>query len=92
MRMPDAWVEGEWDGYEPVYPKTAEQFIWVAIFYSWRLDEPTIFPLPTTHIRSTLASTALTLKAYDERKGNVIRPPPKWWWCVLPEPVLLSES
>ena len=77
--MSDKWIEGGWNGREPILPDDMPEFIWMIIYYDWS-EHPKIDPFNKNNLKTFLHSMSLSYEAIDKNDGVSIRPPPKWMW------------
>ena len=83
---PSLWVEGGWNGREPVIPDEVPEFVWVAIYYPWKRGEVEALPHSGDAIKTMLHSVSLHFAAQAERDGKPVLPPPRWVWMPLDAP------
>jgi hypothetical protein len=77
--MSDKWIEGGWNGREPILPDDMPEFIWMIIYYDWS-KHPKIDPFNKNNLKTFLHSMSLSYEAIDKNDGVSIRPPPSWMW------------
>lgn len=86
------WIEGGWNGRAPIIPDDFPEFVWVAIFYSWKRGEPEARPHSGHGVGVMLHSVSLSLAAQAERDGKPVLPPPRWVWMPLAPPSELPKE
>lgn len=80
------WIEGGWEGRAPIIPDDFPEFVWVAIFYSWKRGGAEARPYSGRGVRDVLHSVSLSLAAQAEHDGKPVLPPPRWVWMPLAPP------
>lgn len=83
--MSNHWIEGSWNGREPVIPDDMPDFVWIVVYYDW-LNDPKLNQFNKNNLKTFLHSLSLSLEFIDEDKGASITPPPKWIWQTIDDP------